>query len=298
VAAAGDHLAAAVNGDIQVWKASTGRLLLSERGPDEEVQRLALSPDGERLAAATLQGARVLDVQQGGTMLTLPDASGDVAFSPNGRLLATSNAIPELSGNGKPATVWDAVTGERRFDLQGHAGPVWAVAFSPDGRFLATAGTDRVVKLWGLDDGKAARTLAVSQGTFNSRDGSLYALAFRPDGKRLAGVGADRALHVWDLDSGEEVCRRDGLRDLAISIAYSPDGRRLITAGHGEEGFRVWDADSCAEVAAVPRLLTKSGLNIAFLSGGKKLAVAETLEGLRVYDVERLIARYSVPSPR
>ena len=64
-----------------------------------------------------------------------------VAFSPDGRLLATTSAD-------KTARVWDPATGEHLRTLAGHEGGVWGVAFSPDGRLLATTSDDRTTRLW------------------------------------------------------------------------------------------------------------------------------------------------------
>ncbi len=71
-----------------------------------------------------------------------------VAFSPDGRLLATASAD-------KTARVWDPATGRCLRTLTGHtgwvrrAGWVRGVAFSPDGRLLATASADKTARVWG-----------------------------------------------------------------------------------------------------------------------------------------------------
>jgi WD40 repeat protein len=64
-----------------------------------------------------------------------------VAFSPDGRLLATASSDAM-------ARVWDPATGDCLRTLTGHTGHVWAVAFSPDGRLLATASRDATARVW------------------------------------------------------------------------------------------------------------------------------------------------------
>jgi WD40 repeat protein len=75
-----------------------------------------------------------------------------VAFSPDGRLLATAS-------NDGTTRLWDPATGKHLRTLTGHDGPVWGVAFSPDGRLLATASNDKTTRVWDPATGKHVRTL-------------------------------------------------------------------------------------------------------------------------------------------
>ncbi len=68
------------------------------------------------------------------------DAVFSVAFSPDGRLLA--------SGSWETIKLWDVANGSLKQTLSGHGEGAWSVAFSPDGRLLASGSEDKTIKLW------------------------------------------------------------------------------------------------------------------------------------------------------
>jgi hypothetical protein len=76
-----------------------------------------------------------------------------VAFSPDGRLLASGSAD-------KTIKLWEVATGSLVRTLSGHTDSVSSVAFSPDGRLLASGSSDNTIKLWDVASGSLVRTLS------------------------------------------------------------------------------------------------------------------------------------------
>src|SRR3954447_17746460 len=103
------------------------------------------------------------------------DAVADVAFSPDGKLLATASAD-------KTVRLWDPSSGKTEAVLKGHTDRVNGVRFAPDGKTLASAGADGTVLLWDVADRKVTATFKAAQG---DRLG-FSRLAFSPDGRTLA----------------------------------------------------------------------------------------------------------------
>ena len=178
-----------------------------------------------------------------------------VAFSPDGRLLATV-------GEDKTARLWDPATGEHQRTLTGHDGEVHWVAFSPDGRLLATASHDCTARLWDPATGKHRRTLT-------GHNGPVWAVAFSPDGRLLATAGAGR-VRLWDPDTGK--CRRTlgGLITTEVRVASSPDGRLLATASGWV--VQLWDPDTGQPVGRVGPVGVVN--RVAFTPDGRLLATA------------------------
>jgi WD40 repeat protein len=71
------------------------------------------------------------------------DWVNSVAFSPDGRLLASGSADETIK-------LWDVASGREVRTLSGHTSRVLEVAFSPDGRLLASGSGDETIKLWDI----------------------------------------------------------------------------------------------------------------------------------------------------
>ena len=112
-----------------------------------------------------------------------------VAFSPDGRTLATGGADPHVH-------VWDVGTGKLLHELEQNVGNgVWALDFSPDGSVLAMSGGDPYASLWDVATGKPA---GPRFGGVGSREATID---LSSDGRRLLMTHGDGKAAVWDVDA-------------------------------------------------------------------------------------------------
>ena len=221
------------DGNVYIWDVVQGGLVYSFTAHYAPVWYVTFSPNGERLATASVDGtAKVWDTSTGEELLTLAGHSGlvsVVAFSPDGARLATSSFDTTVR-------VWDATSGQSLLTLSGHTSMVSWVAFSPDGRQLATASVDGTARVWDAATGRPLLTLAGHVGV-------VIGVAFSPDGMHLASGGFDGTARIWDLSPEHELRTLVGHGAEVYALAFSPDGARLVTTSF-DGTARIWDVAS------------------------------------------------------
>ena len=215
-----------------------------------------------------------------------------MAFSPDGKRLATAGSVARQSLPAGIVVVWDTETGKVLHQSDKLMMGAGAVAWSPDGKRLA-AGTDGAggelpeageVLVWDAGTGKVQHTFKVKDKVEDGEWASAADVAFSPDGQRVAAVvkAGSRAspagiiledtgasIRVWDLGTGKSALPVTGLKPSVARVVFSPDGKSLATAG-ADKMVRVWDAGTGRELAALSCL--DSVEVVAFSPGGKFLA--------------------------
>jgi eukaryotic-like serine/threonine-protein kinase len=253
-------------------KISSGHITLGEQA--DKVMSVAFSPDGQRLAYATVdRTVRVWDVGTGKETLTLKGHTkfvNSVAFSPDGHRLASA------SGDGT-VKVWDAATGQETLTLRCHTDGAYCVAFSPDGRRLACV--DGTVKVWDAGTGQEIRTLKGHTTFVNS-------VAFSPDGHRLASACRDQTVSVWDTATWQETLTLKGHAGPVKGVAFSPDGRRLASAtASPDRTVRVWDTATGQEALTL-KGHTYGVNSVTYSPDGRRLASGGEDGMVKIWDAK------------
>ena len=252
----GKHLAELKMGgnSITLWDVNTGKKIKELDEVSGRARTLAFLPEGHCLGLSCTPDPEYDTVElwdeEKRASFTHSGHVNTVAMSPDGMFLATGGAD-------KTVKLWHVETQECFHTLSGHIGGIVSLAFSPDGTLLVSAGGEnwekqtqadgttyiffvgdnlvgRTAKVWEAATGKNIATLESS--------GVVRGIAFSPDGKHLA-TGTSKTVTLSDTKTWQPIATLDTV-DFE-SLAFSPDGSRLIIGGTWpEQRIQIWDVET------------------------------------------------------
>ncbi len=158
------------------------------------------------------------------------------------------------------------------FLLSGHQGPIHALAVTPDGQTLLTGGEDMTVRLWHAADGKLKTTFE------GLHKGPVLAPGDQPQGGRCPQWLRGQDGHPVRSQGGEVLRTLTSHQGPVRSVAFGPDGERIVTAGE-EGGLKVWDPSNGAGVIAFGHAPEKNPQTqplqrVAFLGNGSLVSAS------------------------
>ncbi len=207
----------APNKPLEIRSALDFRLLRT-LGKERKITAFEFSPQGDSAVIADNSSTARLHILSTGNDIPLATGAEQpaVAFSPDGKLLATTGA-------GNRIILWSAESGKRlaQFEVGAESDELTPV-FSPDGKMLAVGTRNSGTRLFVVTK---PRLLGVLPGD------RAQELRFDPSGTRLAIAFADGSVMVWNVASRNLLGLRWGHGDELVSLDWSPDGKIIATSG-------------------------------------------------------------------
>ncbi|MCC6147749.1 MAG: tetratricopeptide repeat protein [Anaerolineaceae bacterium] len=250
---------------------------------------MALTPDGNTLVLATSLGIDLYALQEWSAGAAPPEALRSIstrmpvvslALSPDGaRIAAVLGSDPH---GAQQIAIWNLTSGEllaqmdtsRRLDKESQLvydpfdSRVTAVLFSPDGSQLI--GRKSPLVYWNTADGSFLKS-----GPTGRANGHII---FAPDGNSYAtcedvevilwNAASEQLIHSFPVGTGP-LARGCG------GLAFSPDGRRLLSA-NANGAVDLWDVASGQRVDLPDDISAMPGLAAAFSPDGASLVVGRT----------------------
>ncbi len=239
VAASGD------DGVVRLYDSKSGKPLEELIGQAAATNTLLFGADRQLISIADDKQATVWDSNPAwqivGILGPKADAPLDVspspfisrvlslAFSPDGKLLATGGGDPSRSGE---LMLWDvAAKSFLKAFPDAHSDTVFSIDFSYDGKQVASGAADKFVKVHEVESGKLVRS-------FEGHTHHVLGVTFKADGSRVASSGADNAIKVWNMETGEQFRTISNYSKQVTSITYIGVGDNMLS-GSGDKTVKM-----------------------------------------------------------
>ena len=237
--------------EIRLWDVETGTEKHTLTGDVGFIESLLFSPDGKTFAGVGRNEIRLWAVETGTEKHTLTGDTGfTITVSSDGKTLVSFSPDGKtFAGVGRnEIRLWAVETGTEKHTLTRRGGNAYSISFSHDGKTLA-GGSSRGIRLWDVETGTEKHTfkwyteIGYMSEFYSVSD--VHSISFSPEGGTLA-TASRTEIRLWDIETGEEKHTIRGHTKRSFGVAFSPDGKTLVS-GRRAEPVRVWDVETGAE---------------------------------------------------
>lgn len=235
---------------IHIWDSETGTIIDGLAGATAPVRVLAFAGDRTLVSAGDDQQGIVWDAKPDWKLTAQLGVPADnpldlskspfvfrvlsLAFSPDGKTLATGGGEPSRSGE---LFLWNVEKRELVKRLpDAHSDTIFDIEFSRDGKKILTGAADKFVKVHEVETGKFVKA-------FEGHTHHVLGVSWKADGSELVSAGADNAVKVWNVLTGEQIRTVPGYSKQVTSIRYMGISGNTVSCG-GDSGVKFITANN------------------------------------------------------
>jgi WD40 repeat protein len=261
-------------GELKIWNLDSQELVWA-RKVGTFINDIAFSPDGRLLAITTSTATmQLLDMR---TRKMLPPFSVKDGSLNHAFFSPDGNLLAITTQNGG-LYLWEFPTSRRLRFMPSHSKEISALAFAPDGKTLATGSLDRTIKVWDLTDSKEFQLIRGHGSNVNSLDWSA-------DGKYLISGASDGTVKIWDVFAKTPPLLPNQTVKSYYATAFSPADELIALGTTGDSHIKVWNLSTGQQLLDLGKKQDEI-LCAVFSKDAQRVAISYGFNHVEIYEAD------------